>query len=86
MYRTEFAPRAKKALDRLPKRDGDRIAVAIAALATGPRDRAEKISGAENLYRIRVGSFRVIFEIAEATKLVVILKVARRSETTYRKL
>ncbi|RLC91979.1 MAG: type II toxin-antitoxin system RelE/ParE family toxin, partial [Chloroflexi bacterium] len=39
---------------------------------------------AERAFRIRVGSYRVVYEVYDDENLVLILQVARRTETTYR--
>jgi len=42
-----------------------------------------KLWGEERTWRIRVGAYRVVYDIYDDRALVVILKVARRSERTY---
>jgi len=52
---------------------------------TGGRfQRNMQIKGAERAYRIRVGSYRVVYDVYDNDNFVLILQVARRSETTYR--
>ena len=89
MYRLEVSPAVDRDLDRLKKRirrhDFERLRNAIRSLADEPRPRgARKIKGAERAYRIRVGSYRVVYKIYEKENLVLLLQVARRTETTYR--
>jgi len=43
-----------------------------------------KIEGAERAYRVRVGDYRVVYEIYDKERLVLIIQVARRTEATYR--
>lgn len=43
-----------------------------------------KIEGREDNYRIRFGKFRVLYNVDEISHLVYILKIERRSETTYK--
>lgn len=90
MYSIEVAPAADRDLDKLKDRirrgDFERLRVAIQGLASEPRPQgAAKLQGAEGAYRIRVGPYRIIYDIHDDRALVVILKVARRSETTYRR-
>ena len=80
MHQVAFSRRAKKALDALPRGVGDRIAIAIAALGSEPRRSAEKLTGVDGLYRIRIGDYRVIYEINDAGRLVVVVKIAKRAE------
>ena len=89
MFRLEVSPAADRDIERLKGRirrqDFERLRVAIRSLANDPRPRGvRKIKGAEKAYRIRVGSYRVVYEVYDNEQLVLILQVARRTETTYR--
>ena len=89
MYRIEISPAADRDLERLKKRiqrhDFGRLRVAIRGLADDPRPHGVRnIEGAERAYRIRVGNYRVVYEIYDTENLVLILQVVRRTETTYR--
>ena len=46
---------------------------------------ARKLRGEERAWRIRVGPYRVLYDVRDDRALVVVLKVARRSETTHRR-
>lgn len=89
MYRLEVSPVADRTLgrfkDRIRRQDFERIRSAVWNLADEPRPHGvRKIMGTEKAYRIRVGSYRVVYEVYDDDGLVPILQVARRSETTYR--
>ncbi len=89
MYKLEVSPAADRDFARLEKRiqrhDFERLRVAISNLASDPRPQGvRKIKGAEHAFRVRVGSFRVVYEVFDHEKLVLILQVARRNESTYR--
>jgi len=89
MYRLEVSPAADRNLERLKRRiqrqDFERLRVAIRGLANEPRPHGvRKIEGSERAYRITVGNYRVVYEIYDDEKLVLILQLARRTETTYR--
>ena len=85
-YRVETKPAARKALDRLPKDVRKRIFARIDALAENPRPHGvEKLTAPVDLYRIRIGSYRVIFTIQDDVLLVVIVKIAPRGDV-YRRL
>jgi len=43
-----------------------------------------KIEGSVTAYRVRVGNYRIVYDVYDDKKLVVILQVVRRSETTYK--
>ena len=89
MYRLEVSPAADRDLEKLKGRirrqDFERLRDIVRSLAGEPRSQGvRKIKGAEKAYRIRVGSYRVVYEVYDNDNLVLILQVARRSETTYR--
>jgi mRNA interferase RelE/StbE len=84
--RVELAPAAQRLLRRLPPGDAARLRGPILALAVEPRPQgAVKLEGSE-FSRLRDGELRVIYAIDDAKRLVVVLKVARRSESTYRRI
>jgi mRNA interferase RelE/StbE len=90
VYRLEVSPAADRDLEKLKGRinrpDFERLRVAVNALAEDPRpEGVRKIKGEERAYRIRVGSYRVVYEVYDNDSLVLILQAVRRSETTYRR-
>ena len=85
-YRVELAPATQRQLRRLPPGEAARLRGPILLLAREPRPPgAAKPAGTES-WRIRVGELRVIYLIEPPARLVVVLKVARRSESTYRRV
>lgn len=89
MYRLEVSSAADRDLEKLKGRirrqDFERLRDAVRDLAEEPRPHGvRKIKGEERAYRIRVGSYRVVYEVYDNDNLVLILQMARRSETTYR--
>ena len=85
-YRVEIAPAAVRELRRLPPGDAARLRAPILDLATEPRPfGAAKLTGTD-FWRVRVGELRVVYLIDDDASLVVVLRVARRSESTYRSL
>jgi mRNA interferase RelE/StbE len=84
-YRIELTHRAEKDLDRLPTDVKIRIIHKIETLSENPRPHGvEKLSGEEGFYRIRVGDYRVIYEIQDDVILVLVLRLGHRSDI-YRK-
>lgn len=84
-YRAELAPAAQRQLRRLPPGDAARLRAPILALAIEPRPSgAVKLVGTE-FWRVRVGDLRIIYLMDDPAALVVVVKVARRSESTYRR-
>lgn len=84
--RVELAPAAQRQLRRLPPGDAARLRGPILSLAIEPRPPgAAKLAGTD-FWRLRVGDLRVIYLVDDAAGLVVVLRVARRSESTYRRV
>ena len=89
MYKLEVSSAADRDLEKLKGRirrqDFERLRDAVRGLAEEPRPHGvRKIKGEERAYRVRVGSYRVVYEVYDNDNLVLILQVARRSETTCR--
>jgi mRNA interferase RelE/StbE len=85
-YRVELAPAAQRQLRRLPPGVGASLRGPILALALAPRPAgSRKIAGSE-YWRLRVGDPRIVYAVDDAERLVIVLKVARRSESTYRRI
>jgi mRNA interferase RelE/StbE len=79
-YRLEVKRSAAKEIADLPKVDCQRIVAKIQMLASDPRPRGcEKLSSAEK-YRIRQGNYRILYEIDDSTRSVIIVKVGNRKE------
>ena len=83
--RVELAPAAQRQLRRLPPGDAARLRGAILALAVDARPPGVTKLAGTDFWRLRVGDLRIVCVIDDAENLVVILKVARRSESTYRR-
>lgn len=80
-YAITFARSARKELEALPPKVGQRILGKIDLLVTTPRPSGvKKLHGEDNLWRIRVGDYRVIYEINDAARIVDIAVVRHRSE------
>ena len=79
-YRLLFKRSVAKDLRAIPKKDVQRILKRIKALADAPRSNGcEKLTDQER-YRIRQGSYRVISEIKDAVLVIIVVKIAHRSE------
>jgi len=69
-YSIEIKRSAAKELAALPKRDRTRVITRIRSLADEPRPAGcEKLSGQER-YRLHQGDYRILYEIADAVRLV----------------
>jgi mRNA interferase RelE/StbE len=81
MYRVLLERGAEKDLARLSLDVHDRVIVAIRGLAVNPRPPGcRKLTGSENDWRIRVGDYRVIYEIADVIRVVRVNRVRHRRE------
>jgi mRNA interferase RelE/StbE len=85
-FRVELAPAAQRQLRRLPPGSAAALRGPILALGLDPRPPGSAKIAATDFWRIRVGDLRVIYAIDEPSGLVVVLRVARRSESTYRRV
>ena len=85
-YRIEVKPSAVDALARIPQPQRGRIARKIEQLADNPRPGGAKaLKGVLSLYRIRVGDYRIIYQIQEAALLVLVVRIGSRGDV-YRHL
>ena len=86
-YRIEIERRADRALRRLPKPDRVRVVAAIDSLAQDPRPAGcvPVRAAPRGTYRIRVGDYRLVYVVLDDEEVVLVARVSRRSETTYRK-
>ncbi len=84
-YEVTFHPRAERELDNVPRDVFLKIDVAIWALRENPRPfGVKKLEG--DIHRIRVGDWRIIYAILDRESRVLILRVVRRTERTYKGL
>lgn len=89
MYRIEVEAHALKELARLRAGDRDRIEAVIDALADNPRPvgcMAVKGARRKGTYRLRIGNYRVIYVVQDGEQVIVVARIARRKEDTYRDL
>jgi len=81
MYRVFLARAAERDLKKLSGRMHDRVISAIQDLGKNPRPSGcRKLTGADNDWRIRVGDYRVVYEITDAIRVVRINRVRHRRE------
>ncbi|ACL74367.1 type II toxin-antitoxin system RelE family toxin [Thioalkalivibrio sulfidiphilus] len=84
-YRLAFRKSVAKDLRSTPSRDIARILKRIEALADDPRPSdSQKLSGQER-YRVRLGVYRIIYEIVDDELIVTVVKIGHRREV-YRKI
>ena len=80
-HKVLFKPSADRALQKLPQDVQRRIVGEVAMLAHNPRPaRMVKLAGDDNLWRIRIGNYRVVYEIHDDWLIVLVLRVAHRKD------
>jgi mRNA interferase RelE/StbE len=81
-YTVAIKPKAAKFLHALTdKRLCLRLRDAIDALADDPRPAGScKLQGADDLHRVRVGDYRVIYQIQDAVLVVLVVQIGHRRE------
>ena len=81
MYRVLLERAAEKDLARLTPDIHDRVIEAIHALGTNPRPPGcRKLAGGKHDWRVRVGDYRVVYEIADEIRIVRVNRVRHRRE------
>lgn len=85
-WRVEIKASAVGEIRALPKRDQRRVLHAIEALAENPRPQgARKLKGAKDAYRVRVGDYRVVYQLANDVLIVFVVRVGHRKDVYRRK-
>jgi len=80
-YSIEWKASAAKELRKLPEQAIARILPAVESLANTPRpDGVRKLTGSENTYRIRIGEYRVVYNIIDRRLVIEIIRVRDRKE------
>ncbi|MBM3897295.1 MAG: type II toxin-antitoxin system RelE/ParE family toxin [Thaumarchaeota archaeon] len=83
-FRIEYSSRAQKSLGSLSSDTRRRVLEKISELSENPFPRGVvKLHGEENTYRLRVGDFRVLYEVYRQQRAILIVKIEHRS-TAYR--
>jgi mRNA interferase RelE/StbE len=85
-WRVKLAPAAQRQLRKLPADATARARGPILALALDPRPPGAVSLAANPFWRLRAGDLRIVYTIDDAARTVVILRVARRNESTYRRV
>ena len=81
-YHVEFTSAAARQIRKLPSVARERIFAAAADLATNPRPAgSRKLVGVATAWRIRVGEYRVIYDIFDKTLTVTVVRAAHRRES-----
>jgi len=85
-YTIEFSPSAVRQFKSLQRKEQIRLKQRIDALAEDPYPKdTKKLTNNNDLYRIRIGNFRVIYTVQNNQLIVLVVKIGHRREI-YRKL
>lgn len=85
-YRLEFVSSASREFLALPAAIRERIDKRLVALKENPRPAGVKaLQGQEGLWRIRIGGYRVVYQIDDRQRLITVTRVRLRA-TVYRRL
>ena len=80
-YKILISSSAEKSLKKIPKKDLSRIVLTISHLSNDPFPvGSRKLTGEDNVYRIRQGQYRVIYEVYKDKILVIVLKIGHRKD------
>jgi mRNA interferase RelE/StbE len=81
LYQIEFSRQADRQFRNLPSQIQQRLKSRIDSLSSAPRPHgSEKLSGVDQLYRIRVGDYRIIYAVEDNRLLVLVVKIGHRRE------
>ncbi len=78
MYNIIIKKKAKKFIDKLPQNDKQRVVRAIESLPDG--EDIKKLKGHDDLLRLRVGSYRIIYTVDNGKLIVYVIDAGNRGE------
>ncbi len=77
----EITRTAEKQLKKLSRNDQRRVVKAIVALADDPHPRGSRqLTGYDDVFRIRVGQYRVLYSVSGRKLVIIILKIGHRKD------
>lgn len=82
-YKIELTKRSYKYLEKLDKKSKKRISYHLLLLTENPRNPEldiKKIQGESSLYRLRVGSFRILYTIEDHILIITVIKIGPRGD------
>ena len=82
MYTVKIVKSALKEIKNLPKKDILKVLKKLHSLEKNPYQlRLKKLKKEENIFRIRCSKYRILFEINEDKKLIIITRIRHRKES-----
>ncbi len=80
----QIDPEVLKSLQKFPQKDSKRIVAVIESLSTNPYGGdIQKMKGEDNVWRRRIGSYRLFYEILSEEEVIHVYHVERRTTQTY---
>ena len=80
-YTVEISKKLEKVLKSIPRADVIKIRDCIRDLEKEPRPSGiEKLADADNLYRVRQGKYRIIYEIHDTKLVIIVVAIGHRKE------
>jgi len=80
-YDIEISQTAERQLKKLPRREQRRVLAAVVALGDEPVPRgSRKLTGYDDVFRIRVGRYRVVYSVAKKKLIIIVLKIGQRKD------
>lgn len=79
-YEVEFKKSARKELGKLPKQIQLRLLKSIVALSEDPRRGGVRPMVGSTAWRLRVGDYRVIYDIGDTKLIILVLKIGARKD------
>jgi len=80
VYKVLIERGAEHDLDKIELKMRNRVIAHLLMLRNNPRTNAKKLKGINNAWRIRIGDFRIIYEIEDRDKVIKIYRIKHRSK------
>jgi len=81
MYKVELGREPEKFYRKQSRKIQIQISTALRKLALNPRlEQAKKLAGMDELFRVRVGDYRIVYTIEDDRLVVLVVRIAHRRE------
>ena len=82
----QIDPRVLKNLEKIPRKDTERVLFTIQNLPSNPfNGDIQKMRDEKNVWRRRIGAYRIFYELIPQSKIVFVFWLERRTSKTYKK-
>ena len=79
-FTVRLTKRAEKDLAKIAKREGERIRIALRALEKNPYPPAARKLVNRPEWRVRIGKYRIVYEVIENELVVLVIGIGHRSQ------